>query len=118
MLYTTDSQQKLLQISRSLTKQKSITILVQLDYLRAHVIWLNVAGDVLGELPLVTVLIILLQQLHIISDVLAEDVLAVNLGVKVATFSVIAWEALVAIKANIKFIQIYFVPNTLIFLYF
>lgn len=50
--------------------------------------------DVAGELALVGFLIFTLELLHVLGDVLAEDVLTVNSGVEALLLSIVAWEAL------------------------
>jgi len=50
--------------------------------------------DVLRELLGVGLLVVLLQFLHVLSDVATEDVFAVGLGVEVVLLVVVAWESL------------------------
>jgi len=50
------------------------------------------------ELPLVSILVILLQVGHIVRNMLAEDVITVNLSVELFAFSIIAWESTVAVR--------------------
>ena len=53
--------------------------------------------DELRELALVGVLILVLQRAHVLGDVLAEDVVAVNLGVEGLLLSVVAGETLLGV---------------------
>lgn len=54
--------------------------------------------DVEAKLPLVGILIIVLEQLHVIGDVLAKDVVAVNLSIELLGLAVIAREAFLAMR--------------------
>mmetsp|Transcript_23024 Transcript_23024/g.53232 ORF Transcript_23024/g.53232 Transcript_23024/m.53232 type:complete len:248 (+) Transcript_23024:198-941(+) len=54
--------------------------------------------DVLGELRGVPVGVLLLQKLHILGDVTAEDVLLMRLSVKFLGFAVVARETLFAVR--------------------
>merc|ERR1719453_1218027 len=59
---------------------------------------LNLLLDVLGELRVVTVGILLLEQLHVLLNVAAVDVLLVHLRVELLAFAVIAREALLVVR--------------------
>ena len=59
-----------------------------------HVVSSDAVLDELAELFLVGVLVVVLQNLHVVADVLAEDVVAVHLGAEVAAFVIVAWETL------------------------
>ena len=63
-----------------------------------HVVSSDAVLDELAELFLVGVLVVVLQNLHVVADVLAEDVVAVHLGAEVAAFVVVAREALGAVR--------------------
>ena len=53
--------------------------------------------DVLGELASVDLLILLGQRSHVVADVTAHDVFAVDVGVELLALGIVAWEALVAV---------------------
>merc|ERR1740123_1193592 len=53
--------------------------------------------DVPGELPLVSLLVLIHEVLHVICDVEPHDVLAVNVSVQGGTFSVISGESLLGV---------------------
>ena len=56
----------------------------------------NAILDELRELSLVGILIILLQVIHIISDVLTQDVVTVDFSIEVLALSIITRETAVA----------------------
>merc|ERR1719312_1679572 len=58
-----------------------------------HAVGVNTELDVPGELLLVGLLVLLHQVVHVVSDVLAEDVLAVDVGVELAVVAVLLVEA-------------------------
>ena len=62
----------------------------------------DVVLDVLRELLLVCILIVLLQESHVISDVLSEDVLTVDVGVELLALAVVAREALHSERATCR----------------
>mmetsp|Transcript_10798 Transcript_10798/g.26194 ORF Transcript_10798/g.26194 Transcript_10798/m.26194 type:complete len:276 (+) Transcript_10798:683-1510(+) len=62
-----------------------------------EIIRADVVLDELGELLLVAVLVVLLEHLHVLLHVSAEDVLAVGLRVEVLLLGVVAREALLAV---------------------
>merc|ERR1719411_2551124 len=58
-----------------------------------HAVGVNTELDVPGELLLVGLLVLLHQVVHVVGDVLSEDVLAVDVGVELAVVAVLLVEA-------------------------
>lgn len=63
------------------------------NYWHTYTIRVDAQLDVPGKLALVDVLI-LLQHLHVVRDMLAKDVVPVDLGVVLSTLIVVTWETL------------------------
>jgi len=62
-----------------------------------NLFWGNVVLDEARELSLVSLIVILLQITHVVSYVLAKDVLTVYICIKTFALSIKSWEATVAV---------------------
>lgn len=61
-----------------------------------HRIWLDAELDEPAELPAVSLFIIFLQHLHVVGDVFAEDVVAMDLSVELSRLVIVTRETLCA----------------------